>query len=129
MFRHAPDDLHPVLDSPEAIHAAEFFSDMLRSYGPDGVLSYTYDQVLQGLKDGSLNYATSNETFLVQMKNPGSKVSATCSLVDDAGRAGRPVSRCRGAWLGHSYGRAQSRCRLGVHHLGDVQTVAAADVP
>ena len=90
IFRHPPDDLHPMLDTPEAIHGAEFFSDMLRSYGPDGILSYTYDQVAQALKDGTINYSTNNETFLVRMAEPDSKVARTCALsMMPAGPAGR----------------------------------------
>ncbi len=90
VFAHPPDDLHPMLDSPEAVQAAEFFSDMLREYGPDGVLSYTYDQVLQAQKDGTVNYSTSNETFLVQMASKDSKVAKTCSLsLMPGGPAGR----------------------------------------
>ena len=42
----------PMLDTPEAIAAADFFSNMLREYGPDGVLSYTYDQVVEALQAG-----------------------------------------------------------------------------
>jgi multiple sugar transport system substrate-binding protein len=90
IFRQPPDDLHPMLDTPEAIHAADFFSNMLREYGPDGVLSYTYDQVAQALKDGSINYSTNNETFLVRMAEPDSKVAKTCALsLMPAGPAGR----------------------------------------
>lgn len=90
VFEHAPDNLHPMLDSPEAILAATFYADLLRGYGPDGVLSYTYDQVLQGQKNGTINYATSNETFLVQMADPATKVSKTCALsLIPAGPAGR----------------------------------------
>ena len=90
VFKHAPDDLHPTLNTPEAIHAADFFSHLLRDYGPDGVLSYTYDQVLQAQKDGKINYTTSNETFVVQMANPSLPVAKTCafSLVT-GGPAGR----------------------------------------
>ena len=90
IFRHAPDDLHPMLDTPEAIHAAEFFSEMLREYGPDGVLSYSYDQVATALKQGTINYSTNNETFLVRMADQDSKVKATCALsMMPAGPAGR----------------------------------------
>ncbi len=90
VFRHAPTDLTPVLGSPEAIEAADFFSNMLRSYGPDGVLSYTYDQVVQSLKQGRLNYSTSNETFMVQLAEPDSKVTKTCAFsLMPAGPKGR----------------------------------------
>ena len=90
IFRHAPDDLHPMLDTPEAIHAAEFFSNMLREHGPDGVLSYTYEQTAVALRDGTINYSTTNEAFLVRMAEPDSKVKNTCALsMMPRGPAGR----------------------------------------
>lgn len=90
VFRNPPTDLTPVLDTPEAVAAAEFFSNMLREYGPDGVLSYTYDQVVQTLKQGRVNYSSNNETFLVQMASPDSKVGKTCALsLMPGGPAGR----------------------------------------
>jgi multiple sugar transport system substrate-binding protein len=90
IFRNPPDDLHPMLDTPEAIHAAEFFSNILREYGPDGVLSYSYDQATQSLLDGKTNYSTYNEAFLVRMAEPDSKVGKTCAIsMMPAGPAGR----------------------------------------
>jgi multiple sugar transport system substrate-binding protein len=90
VFRNAPTDLMPVLDSPEAVEAADFLCNMLRDYGPDGILSYSYDQVLETLKQGRANYSSSNETFLVQMAQAGSKVASTCSLsLTPAGPKGR----------------------------------------
>jgi multiple sugar transport system substrate-binding protein len=90
VFRNAPNDLTPTLDTPEAVAAADFFCNNLRQYGPDGVLSYTYDQVLETLKQGRANYSSSNETFLVQMANPDSKVGKTCALsLTPGGPAGR----------------------------------------
>jgi multiple sugar transport system substrate-binding protein len=80
VFRNAPTDLMPVLDTPEAVAAADFFGNMLRDYGPDGVLSYTYDQVVETLKQGRANYSTNNETFLVQMGQADSKAAKTCAL-------------------------------------------------
>src|SRR4051812_2731768 len=67
VFRAPPDDVTPTLDSPEAIAAADYFAHLLRDYGPDGVLSYTYDQVVATLKGGRANYSTNNEMFLVQL--------------------------------------------------------------
>jgi multiple sugar transport system substrate-binding protein len=90
VFRNPPNDLMPVLDSPEAVAAADFFCTNLRQYGPDGVLSYTYDQVLETLKQGRAIYSSSNETFLVQMANADSKVAKTCALsLTPGGPAGR----------------------------------------
>jgi multiple sugar transport system substrate-binding protein len=90
IFRNPPQDLMPVLDTPEAIAAAGFFSDLLRQYGPEGVLSYTYDQVVALLKAARLNYSTNNEAFLVQMGRPDSKSRPTAGYaMFPAGPRGR----------------------------------------
>jgi multiple sugar transport system substrate-binding protein len=78
VFRGPPDDLMPMLDSPEAIISAEWYSNLLKSYAPDGVLSYTYDQSLNSLKAGRSNYTTDNLSFVLQLGDEAtSKVSKT----------------------------------------------------
>jgi multiple sugar transport system substrate-binding protein len=77
VFRKAPDDLMPTLDTPEAIAAADFFAHLLRDYGPDGVLSYTYDQVTAALKQGRGNYSTEGHIFLMPAGDADSKVVKT----------------------------------------------------
>src|SRR5262249_38310502 len=52
VFRDPPDDLTPALDTADAIAGAEYFSNLLREFGPDGAISYTYDQVVATLKAG-----------------------------------------------------------------------------
>ena len=90
IFRNPPHDLMPVLDTPQAVEAADFFCNMLRSYGPKGVLSYTYDEVVAQLKQGSMIYTTENEDFVAQMAQPSSKVQKTCAFaMFPAGPAGR----------------------------------------
>jgi multiple sugar transport system substrate-binding protein len=77
VFRKPPDDLMPTLDSPEAIAAADFYSHLLRDYGPNGVLSYSYDQVTAALKEGRGNYATEGHIFLMPAADPDSKAAKT----------------------------------------------------
>jgi multiple sugar transport system substrate-binding protein len=90
VFRDPPDDLTPVLDQPEVVAAADSFRGMLRDYGPDGVLSYTYGQVLASIKQGRVNYSSSAETFLVRMAGADSKVASACALsLTPGGPAGR----------------------------------------
>lgn len=90
IFRSPPDDLMPMLDSPESIAAADLFGRMMRNYGPDGVVSYTYEQVLATLKAGRANYSTNNQAFLVQMAQKDSKVAATSAYsMMPAGPKGR----------------------------------------
>lgn len=90
IFRNPPHDLMPVLDTPQAVEAADFFCNMMRSYGPKGVLSYTYDEVVAQLKQGSMIYTTENEDFVAQMAQPSSKVQKTCAFaMFPGGPAGR----------------------------------------
>jgi multiple sugar transport system substrate-binding protein len=80
VFRNPPDDLMPVLDSPESIAGAEYFSNLLRDFGPDGAISYTYDQVVATLKAGRANYSPNGQIFLLQMGATDSKVAQTCNF-------------------------------------------------
>jgi multiple sugar transport system substrate-binding protein len=56
VFRKAPDDLFPTLDTPEAIAAGEYYANLLREFGPDGAVTYQPDQVTQALKLGRVNF-------------------------------------------------------------------------
>jgi multiple sugar transport system substrate-binding protein len=90
IFRDPPDDLMPVLDTPEAIEAADYYAKLLTGYGPDGILAYTYDQVVAASKAGRLNYMTNNQAFLVQMGADDSRVAKTCNFsLFPKGPAGR----------------------------------------
>lgn len=81
VFRNAPDDLLPALDTPEAIAAADYFSGLLRHYGPDGAVSYTADQTLQALKTGRVNFSTIGQTYLAQLGTSRSAATAAFGLV------------------------------------------------
>lgn len=77
VFRNPPDDLMPTLDTQEAIAAADFYSHLIRDFGPNGVLSYSYDQVTTALKQGRANYATEGHIFLMPAADPDSKAAKT----------------------------------------------------
>jgi len=67
VFRKAPDDLFPTLDTPEAIAAADYYANLLREFGPDGAVTYTPDQVLQSLKQGRVNFTDQGQIYLAQL--------------------------------------------------------------
>lgn len=78
VFRNPPDDLMPMLDAPESIEAAEWYSNVLKKYTPEGILSITYDQALQVLMQGRANYITFNHAWVSQLGEPDkSKVAKT----------------------------------------------------
>ncbi|MCM0018366.1 MAG: extracellular solute-binding protein [Tagaea sp.] len=58
VFRGAPDDLFPLLDTPEAIAGAEWYANLLVEYGPRGVLTFNDDQALRAQLAGQANLRT-----------------------------------------------------------------------
>lgn len=70
VFRKAPDDLFPTLDTPEAIAAAEYYANLIKEFGPDGAVTYTPDQVTQALKQGRVNFTDAGQLHLAQLGDP-----------------------------------------------------------
>ena len=90
VFRAPPDDLMPILDTPEAVEAAEFLAKMINTYGPEAAAGYTYDQVTEALRAGRVNYSTHNHAFCALMGEDGSKVVKTSNFsMFPAGPKGR----------------------------------------
>jgi len=72
VFRKAPDDLFPTLDTPEAVAAADYYANLLREFGPDGAITYQPDQVTQALKQGRVNFSDAGQLYLAQLGDPAS---------------------------------------------------------
>jgi multiple sugar transport system substrate-binding protein len=70
VFRKAPDDLFPTLDTPEAIAAGEYYANLLREFGPDGAVTYTPDQTIPALKLGRVNFTDQGQLYLAQLGDP-----------------------------------------------------------
>jgi multiple sugar transport system substrate-binding protein len=58
VFRDPPGDLMPILDTAEAAEAAEYYANLLTTYGPSGVLSFTDDQAMRAQLSGRANIRT-----------------------------------------------------------------------
>ena len=90
VFRNPPDDLTPVLDTPEVVAAAEYFARILKEFAPSGILSYTEDQVAQALQAGRANVTAIGQTYVTQIGAPTSKTVATSAFgLAPKGPAGR----------------------------------------
>lgn len=91
VFRNAPDDVYPTLDSPEAIAAADYFARLIRDYGPDGAVTFSSDQALGSVKAGRTQFITQGQNFVVQLSDKqSSKVASTAGWGHiPAGPAGR----------------------------------------
>src|SRR2546427_7876537 len=60
VFKDPPGNLTPTLDTPEAARAAEYYANLLVTYGPSGLLSYTEDR-----KSTRLNSSHSQISYAV----------------------------------------------------------------
>ncbi|MCY4452392.1 MAG: extracellular solute-binding protein [Immundisolibacterales bacterium] len=78
IFKDPPGNLTPVLDTPEAAKAAEYYANLLTSYGPSGVLSYTDDQAMRAQIAGRSNIRTQAIGWMTPLvKHEDSKVKDT----------------------------------------------------
>ncbi|MHB1130954.1 MAG: extracellular solute-binding protein [Chloroflexota bacterium] len=76
VFKDPPDNLTPTLDTPEAIEAAEYYGNILRSYGVEGVLSYVDDQMVNAQVQGRANISMHTLSWTMPVCDPAkSKVA------------------------------------------------------
>lgn len=101
VFRNAPNDLFPTLDTPEAVAAADFFANLIHEFGPNGGITYSADQALQSLKQGRVNFTDSSQTYLAQLGD------AKTSRIVQSAHFGQMVSGPAGRFPG-----------MAVHALG-----------
>ncbi len=78
VFKDPPGNLTPTLDTPEAARAAEYYANLLVTYGPSGLLSYTDDQAMRAQLSGRANMRTQALGWLSPLaKHEESKVKST----------------------------------------------------
>ena len=78
VFANPPGDIRPTLDSAAAVQAVEFYSRLLGSYSPKGVLAYTEDQARSALLGGRSNIFIHSSSWVTSMlTSPDSKVKDT----------------------------------------------------
>lgn len=78
ILKDPPDNLTPVLDTPEVAQGAAFYANLLKKYCPDGVLSYEDQQAMQAQLDGRANFRTQSLAWLAPIADPAqSKCSKT----------------------------------------------------
>ncbi|NLY29197.1 MAG: sugar ABC transporter substrate-binding protein [Firmicutes bacterium] len=58
-----PNDMTPVINSPENIAAADYYARILQEFGPRGVASWDWLEVLSGLQEGTIAMAIDASNF------------------------------------------------------------------
>jgi multiple sugar transport system substrate-binding protein len=78
IFKDPPGNLTPVLATPEAIRAAQWYAELLSKFGPSGVLSFSDDQAMRAQMSGRSMFRTQAITWLVPLaKHAESTVKST----------------------------------------------------
>lgn len=90
-FQDYPNDMHPTLDSPEAIRAAEYWVELLSNYGIPNVASANFDEVLLALSEGNAAMAIEGAPLAARLFDPEqSKVADKLGMaIVPSGPAGR----------------------------------------
>ena len=99
VFRGPPDDLFPMIDTREAIAAADWYANLLVKYGPSGVLSYTDDQAMRAQIGGRANIRTQAigwMTPLVKHEESTVKTTARYGLMPSGPAGNFPGSNSHG---------------------------------
>ena len=77
VFRGAPDDLMPTLDTPEAIMAAEQLARIVTKFGPAGAGGMQFGQSQEVLHAGKANYSIVTHVAGIHHAGPQSRVAKT----------------------------------------------------
>lgn len=80
----------PAFDSPEAVKAFQLYGDLLRKYGPPGVINFSWQEEVAVMAEGKAAMCTDSNTFVSTYENPEkSKVAGKLGYaVFPAGPAG-----------------------------------------
>lgn len=77
IFRNAPDDLMPTLNTPEAIAAAEQLARIVGKFGPPGAVGMAYGQTQELLRAGKANLSMVTHVGGMSHAEPEAKVAKT----------------------------------------------------
>jgi ABC-type glycerol-3-phosphate transport system substrate-binding protein len=69
-YKDFPTDLHPNLDSPEALAALEYYVNMINNYAPPGAANYSYLEVQTDLMQDKVGMILDSATLGIRAENP-----------------------------------------------------------
>ncbi len=75
-YKDFPNDMHPNLDSPEAIAALEYYVNMINNYAPPGAANYSYIEVQTDLMQGNAAMIIDSATLGIRAENPDESKAA-----------------------------------------------------
>ncbi len=64
------EDMRPLLDTPVAIETTNYWTNMLNNYGPSGVSSYSWNEVILAMENGTVAMCIDDYMFGPRLENP-----------------------------------------------------------
>jgi len=61
---------NPQLDSPEVIKSIQFYSDLLKDYGPPGVANWEWSKIMTAMAEGTIAITVDAPTFSYVIEDP-----------------------------------------------------------
>lgn len=74
--KYYDENLNATLNSPEALEALEFYTNILTKYGPTGVANYTYTEVQNDLMQGKAAIMIDSATLTIRCEDPSASTVA-----------------------------------------------------
>jgi len=69
-FKDLPNDMTPVVNSPEGIAGTKYYADILQKFGPIGASGWTWLEVLTGMQQGKIAMAIDASDFTSYIEDP-----------------------------------------------------------
>lgn len=82
------ENLYPVMNSPQGIEWTEFYADLIRKYGPEGFVDYTWYQMTQNFMSGKSAMIIDCDLFATSYEDP-----KVCQVAGKVGYALPPKSK------------------------------------
>ncbi len=83
-------DWQPMLDSPEAVASVDYYSNLIRDFGPPGVANWEWSKILNALQQGTIAMTIDAPPFAGSIEDPDASltVGEWGYAVNPAGSAG-----------------------------------------
>ena len=75
-FKDFPEDMHPLVNSPEAIKATEFYANIIKEFGPPGISNWTNMEVYLAQQQGKIAMTLDANAFGPIIDDPGKSKTA-----------------------------------------------------
>ncbi len=69
-YKNYPKDLHPALDTPQAVAALTYYVNLIKSYAPPGAANYSYVEVQNDLIQGRASMIIDSATLGIRAEDP-----------------------------------------------------------